>query len=134
MRILLLLSAFNGLSQRVSRELIKQGHTVSVEYASSDTTLHAANRFQPDLIVCPYLKERIDASVWQRYRSLIVHPGILGDRGPSALDWAITRKLPEWGVTLLEAAEEMDAGDIWGTSMFPMREASKASIYRALGR
>jgi putative two-component system hydrogenase maturation factor HypX/HoxX len=36
----------------------------------------------------------------------------------------------EWGVTVLQAAEEMDAGDIWATETFQMRQASKACIYR----
>jgi putative two-component system hydrogenase maturation factor HypX/HoxX len=36
----------------------------------------------------------------------------------------------EWGATALQAVEEMDAGDIWATHNFPMRQASKASLYR----
>ena len=36
----------------------------------------------------------------------------------------------EWGSTALQAVEEMDAGDIWATHNFPMRQASKASLYR----
>ena len=36
----------------------------------------------------------------------------------------------EWGVTALQAAEEMDGGDIWATATFPIRLASKASLYR----
>ncbi len=36
----------------------------------------------------------------------------------------------EWGVTALQAVEDMDAGDIWSSSTFKMRSASKASIYR----
>ena len=36
----------------------------------------------------------------------------------------------EWGRTALQAVEEMDAGDIWTTYNFPMRRASKASLYR----
>ena len=36
----------------------------------------------------------------------------------------------EWGATALQAVEEMDAGDIWATNNFPMRRASKASLYR----
>ncbi len=36
----------------------------------------------------------------------------------------------EWGATALQAVEEMDAGDIWATHNFPVRQASKASLYR----
>ena len=67
-------------------------------------------------------------SIWKSHTCLIVHPGIEGDRGPSSLDWAIKGGATEWGVTLLHAAEEMDAGRIWGTATFPMREASKGSL------
>ncbi len=61
---------------------------------------------------------------------LVVHPGIVGDRGPSALDWAISESEHEWGVTVLQATGEMDAGPVWAAETFPMREATKASLYR----
>ena len=61
---------------------------------------------------------------------LIVHPGIVGDRGPSALDWAILRGAGQWGVTVLQAEAEMDAGPVWASESFPMRAASKGSLYR----
>jgi len=59
-----------------------------------------------------------------------VHPGVEGDRGPSALDWAIQEREREWGVTVLQAVEAFDAGPVWESVAFPMREASKASLYR----
>ena len=58
------------------------------------------------------------------------HPGPHGDRGPSSLDWAIELGFDEWGVTVLEAVEEADAGDIWETRKFKMRPVGKSSIYR----
>lgn len=107
------------------------GHTVSVELATgSHAMIEAAEMFRPDLILCPFLKERIPEAVWKHHVCLVVHPGIEGDRGPSSLDWAVSTNASEWGVTLLQATGEMDAGDIWGTRNFPMREASKASLYR----
>lgn len=131
MKILLFGSAFNGLCQRIHRELTVMGHSVSFELAlSQETMIEAAALFKPDIIVCPYLKERVPDRIWQKHICLVVHPGIEGDRGPSALDWAITTNVPEWGATLLQAAKEMDAGDIWGTRNFPMRPARKASLYR----
>lgn len=131
MRILLITSAFNSLSQRTHRELISQGHTVSVELALNDRVMEdAVELFKPDLIICPFLKKKIPDHIWQQYICLIIHPGIEGDRGPSSLDWAISSNLSEWGTTVLQASEEMDAGDIWATGNFPMREASKASIFR----
>jgi putative two-component system hydrogenase maturation factor HypX/HoxX len=33
-------------------------------------------------------------------------------------------------VTLLQAADEMDAGDIWGSQNFPLRRVGKTSIYK----
>lgn len=131
MKILLLASAYNGMCQRVHRELVIDGHDVEIELSCrKEDMLRSVFRFRPELIVCPYLKYRIPDEIWRQFTCLIVHPGIEGDRGPSSLDWAITDESPAWGVTLLQANEEMDAGDIWGTSEFPMRNVGKASIYR----
>jgi len=131
MRILLLSSAYNGLSQRAHVELEALGHEVSVSLAlNADYIRRNVLYFQPDLIICPFLKEKIPQDIWRQTTCLIVHPGIVGDRGPSSLDWAIMNSEQEWGVTVLQAAEEMDAGDIWATETFQMRQASKASIYR----
>ena len=49
------------------------------------------------MIICPFLKERVPAEVWQRYRTIIIHPGPPGDRGPSSLDWAISAARAELG-------------------------------------
>ncbi|WP_221896153.1 hypothetical protein [Bathymodiolus japonicus methanotrophic gill symbiont] len=46
-----------------------------------------------------------------------------------SLDWAIQNGVAEWGVTLLAAQEEMDMGDIWATKTFPMRNATKSSLF-----
>ena len=131
MRILLISSSYNGLCQRAHVELEHLGHDISVSLAlSADDVRKAVALFQPDVIICPFLKEKIPEDVWSRHLCIILHPGIKGDRGPSSLDWAILNGEEEWGVTALQAAEEMDAGDIWATATFKMRQASKASIYR----
>ena len=131
MKILLIATSFNGLCQRIHRELTLKGHEISVELSVSDQAMiEAASLFNPDLIVCPFLKERIPDCVWEKYICLIVHPGIRGDKGPSSLDWAITDNCPEWGVTLLQADSCMDSGDIWGSQLFRMRPGTKASLYR----
>ena len=85
---------------------------------------------KPDLIICPFLKTAIPEEIWKRYVCIIVHPGIKGDRGPSSIDWAIMGQVREWGVTLLQAEQEMDAGDIWSTNNYSMREVSKSMLYR----
>ncbi len=90
----------------------------------------AVARHQPELIVCPMLKRLIPESIWSTRRCLVVHPGPRGDRGPSSLDWAIELGAREWGVTVLEANGDFDAGDVWASRTFPMRETGKGSIYR----
>ncbi|MFX0565453.1 enoyl-CoA hydratase-related protein [Kosakonia cowanii] len=133
MHIFLLCSAFNGLSQRFFVELTDAGHQVTVEVFTGDDALEqrlAAN--PPDIIVAPFLKRAIPDCIWQRFRCFILHPGIVGDRGPSSLDWAILEGWHEWGVTLLEANAVMDAGDIWATRTFPLPPLAKSRIYRHL--
>jgi putative two-component system hydrogenase maturation factor HypX/HoxX len=131
MRILLLAHSFNSLTQRLHIELCAAGHEVSVELDVNDrVTEEAVALWRPDLVVAPFLKRRIPDAVWRRLRCIVIHPGIRGDRGPSALDWAIINGETEWGVTALEANGEMDAGDVWAEVCFPMRAASKGSLYR----
>jgi putative two-component system hydrogenase maturation factor HypX/HoxX len=131
MRILLLTHAFNSLTQRLFVELQKRDYEVSVEFDINDAvTQQAIDLYQPDLIIAPFLKRVIPKNIWSNYLCLIVHPGIKGDRGASALDWAILNNEQIWGVTVLQANEEMDAGDIWASYEFPMREATKSSLYR----
>jgi len=131
MRILFLCTKHNSLSQRLQVELEAQGHEIEVaEVASPESMEAAAEATKPQLIVAPMLKRAIPASVWSRITSLIVHPGIPGDRGPSAIDWAILEGLERWGVTVLEAREELDGGPIWAWRDFPLRAATKSAVYR----
>jgi putative two-component system protein, hydrogenase maturation factor HypX/HoxX len=131
MKILLVATAYNSLTQRVQAELDELGHETSVELALSDSAIYeAAALFQPDLILAPILKTAIPEKVWSKYRCIIIHPGPEGDRGPSSLDWAISLHAKTWGVTLLQATGEMDAGPVWASVNFPMRTATKSSIYR----
>jgi len=130
LRILLLVHAFNSLSQRLHVELARDGHELSVELDIHDrVTCEAVDLFRPDVILAPFLKRAIPSSVWQGHLCLIVHPGPPGDRGPSALDWAILRGLDTWGVTVLQAVAEFDAGPVWASASFPMRAARKSSLY-----
>lgn len=131
MRILFLTHTFNSLTQRLHVELTRRGHQVSIEYDIADSVAEeAVALFQPELIVAPFLRRAIPESIWSQHLCLVVHPGIVGDRGPSALDWAIQEGETEWGVTVLQANAEMDAGDIWATETFPLRPAKKSSLYR----
>lgn len=131
MRILLLCHSFNSLTQRLFVELAERGHEVSVEFDINDeVTCEAVALFDPDVVLAPFLKRAIPERVWRSRRCLVVHPGVIGDRGPSALDWAVLEGEAEWAVTVLEAEAEMDAGPVWASATFPMRAATKSSLYR----
>ncbi|MFJ3927341.1 enoyl-CoA hydratase-related protein [Streptomyces sp. NPDC090022] len=131
MHILLVAGAFNSLTQRVHAELRDRGHTVAVELALPGGSLpEAVDRHAPQLIVAPMLKTAIPREVWSAHTCLIVHPGPVGDRGPSSLDWAIHEGADRWGVTVLQADEEMDAGDVWATVPCPLPPVSKSDLYR----
>jgi putative two-component system hydrogenase maturation factor HypX/HoxX len=131
MRILLLATSFNALTQRIYVELAERGHELSVELDVNDASAAEAVRlFRPELVIAPFLRRAIPEAVWRNVRCLIVHPGPVGDRGPAALDWAILEGHATWGTTLIEANATFDAGDIWATRNFDLRPAAKSSLYR----
>jgi hypothetical protein len=99
--------------------LTELGHEVSVATVGSGAEMErAVDVHRPDLVACPFLKTFIPESIWSRHRCLIVHPGRVGDRGPSSLDWAIELGAEAWGVTVLEANGELD-GDPCGPHDLP---------------
>ncbi|MEH0639248.1 hydrogenase maturation protein [Streptomyces bottropensis] len=131
MHILLLASAFNSLTQRTHAELRDRGHTVTVELALPDSPLaDVVRRHAPRLVIAPMLRTAIPEEVWSAHTCLIVHPGPVGDRGPSSLDWAIHDGVGEWGVTVLQADGEMDAGDVWASVACRVPQVSKSELYR----
>lgn len=134
LHILLISESANSMTQRVLTELQGLGHRVDVKTALRTTEMAAVvEKENPQLIICPFLKTVVPPEISEnKERSCwIVHPGILGDRGPSSLDWAVESSNKEWGVTILEASEVMDHGDIWATINFPVPENStKSSLYR----
>ena len=101
MKILLISTAFSGLTQRFFTELSDAGYMVSVELHHGDCQqlIDGVDLFKPDLIFCPYLTRKLPDAIYRKYTCLIVHPGIEGDRGASSLDWAIQNGMKEWGVT-----------------------------------
>ncbi len=132
MKLLLLAHAFNGLTQRLHVALREAGHEVSVELDISDAvTEEAVALAEPDVVIAPFLKRRIPESVWSVRPCLVVHPGPPGDRGPAALDWAVLDGATEWGVTVLQATGDYDAGPVWAWRALQLRpDATKASSYR----
>ena len=133
MKILFLTSAHNSLSQRLQVELTARGHDIHVCVAATgEAMIDAVSGEAPDLIIAPMLKIAIPEEVWSRYVCLIVHPGIKGDRGPSSLDWAIANHEKTWGVTIVQAAAEFDAGPIWASHEFVLERdpPTKSGLYR----
>ncbi|MEU1285849.1 enoyl-CoA hydratase-related protein [Kitasatospora sp. NPDC005856] len=131
MRILLLASAFNSLSQRLHAELRDRSHAVNVQLASDDDELlGTVRRLKPDLVLAPMLRTAIPQALWSQLTCLIVHPGPPGDRGASSLDRAIREGRTEWGVTVLQAEAEMDAGPVWAWAPCPLPAYGKSDLYR----
>lgn len=131
MKVLFIATSHNSMSQRAYVELTDMGHEVNIHLASTqEEMIKAVEITKAELIISPFLKTAIPEEIWKNHKCIIVHPGIKGDRGPSSIDWAILNNNEEWGVTLLQADLEMDAGDIWSTNNYPMREVSKSVIYR----
>ena len=76
MRILLVASGYNSMTQRVHAELADRGHEVSVELALGDEVLRdGIRRFDPDLVLAPMLTTAIPADIWSARPCFIVHPG-----------------------------------------------------------
>ncbi|QRW10703.1 enoyl-CoA hydratase/isomerase family protein [Ceratobasidium sp. AG-Ba] len=145
MRILFFVTAHNSLSQRVYTALSdsSHGHELSVEYATSpEAMIEATELTKPDIILCPFLTRKVPKQVYEKYLTLIVHPGAPGDAGPSALDWVLmgdvgsstnasdtlsalgptlpTKPRSHWAVTVLQAEEEFDQGPIWAWEQFTL--------------
>ena len=142
MRILLIASAFNSLSQRIHAELAEEGHELAVVLAACGESELREAVFGPgyrtgpatpryDLCIAPMLTSAIPQDIWETVPCFIVHPGPPGDRGPSSLDWALHRGMDVWGVTVLQAVAEMDAGPVWAHASFRVTPGvAKSDLYR----
>ena len=132
MKILLIISSFNSLSQSVYCKLQELEHKVFIKFAiSKELMIEAVEEINPDIVFCPFLKQFIPSEIFENYPTFVLHPGIIGDRGHNSLDNAINDEVKQWGVVILKANEVLDGGDIYAQSNFIMREESnKASIYR----
>lgn len=156
MKILFICTAHNSLSQRLSLALSSY-HNVTIELAiSEEAMISAAALARPELIICPFLTTFVPKQIYETYLTLIIHPGPPGDAGPSSLDWVLMgddgsiddpeqclshlKTAPceagrtHWGVTVLQADEEFDAGPVWAWDQFPIDidqpGLTKSAIYR----
>jgi len=131
MKILLLCTAFNSQTQAVYTTLKERGNDVVVSFSISEVQmLEEIEAFNPELILCPFLKAYLPASIYEKYPTYIFHPGPRGDRGPNALEYALKSHTREWGLVVLRANSEYDGGDIYAEVGFKVRDTYKASLYR----
>ncbi len=131
MKTTLLITTFNSLSQLAYTKLKDLGYKVDVVYAiSKEQMIQEVEEFKPDFIFCPFLKKFVPEEIFCSYPTFILHPGIIGDKGAYALDNAIREDRKNWGVAILKANNDFDAGDIYASVEFSMRDSYKASIYR----
>jgi enoyl-CoA hydratase/carnithine racemase len=154
MKILLLCTAHSSLSQRLYLTLTLN-HEVTIEYAlSTDSMVEAVTLAHPHLIICPFLTSFVPAKIYTKCMTLVVHPGAPGDGGPSALDFLIIEEdgtdediervmgkdlwsahgRSHWGVTVLQANAEYDAGPVWAWEQYSINiddhNLIKSGFYR----
>jgi len=131
LKITLLVSAFNGLTQGVYVALRDRGFLVNVTYAINPTQMQEEiEAFNPQIILCPFLKSYLPKEIYENYPTFIFHPAPIGDRGAYSLDYAVFNEEKFWGGVWLRANALYDGGDIYASGHFEMRESYKASIYR----
>jgi len=131
MKISLLISAFNSLSQSIYTNLRDRGYRVDVTFAiNKSQMLKEISDFEPQIVLSPFLKAYIPKEIYESYPTFVFHPAPRGDRGAYSLDYAVFNREKEWGGVWLRANELFDGGDIYASQDFAMRESYKASIYR----
>ncbi|NOZ91335.1 MAG: hydrogenase [Epsilonproteobacteria bacterium] len=131
MKISLLVTLFNSLTQSVYTILKDRGYSVDITYAIDKTQMiDEITIFSPQIILCPFLKSYIPKEIYKNYPTFVFHPAPRGDRGAYSLDYAIFNRVSKWGGVWLRANELYDGGDIYASNDFNMRDSYKASIYR----
>ncbi|MCK4441810.1 MAG: hydrogenase, partial [Sulfurovaceae bacterium] len=80
MKILLLVTTFNSLTQAVYTRLKDKGYRVSVTFSiTHKQMLEEIEEFNPQLILCPFLKSYIPPNIYENYPTYIFHPAPIGD-------------------------------------------------------
>ncbi len=131
MKITLLITIFNSISQLTYTYLREKGYSIDVVYAINDAQMiEELEAFAPEIILCPFLNKFVPSDIYNNYPTFILHPGIKGDKGAYSLDNVIRKEKNEWGVVYLRANDEFDGGSIYSEKYFVMRDTYKASLYR----
>jgi len=130
MKITLLVTSFNSLSQAIYVWLKDRNYKIDVVYINSITRDSEIEEFKPNIILCPFLKHYIPSSIYQKYPTFVFHPGVRGDRGAYSIEWALINEEKRWGGVWLKAVKELDAGDIYAFGEFELEQKSKAYVYR----
>jgi putative two-component system hydrogenase maturation factor HypX/HoxX len=133
--VLLLSNAFGGATMAAYCWLRDRGIRTAFQPATSAAAMLDADLwYAPDLIVAPTLTTRVPPELFGKV--VINHPGRIGDRGASSIDWGRWRRERFGGTTLLLAADGWDTGDIVHTTTFPYPTgpATKSWIYSYLNR
>ncbi len=136
--ILFLVSAHNTMSQKAYCLLSSSyQHRVMVELYSTDKLTERVRALKPHLIICPFLTRPIPSEIYNEFITLIVHPGPVGDRGPHSVDRWVLERPKEWGITILQAVERLDAGPVWAeekidTDLHLSLRATKSDAYNLL--
>ena len=131
MKITLLVSTFNSLTQKVFCYLKDVGHDVKVVYAINAAQMIAeVDASTPDIVFSPFLKKYIPKEIFSRYPTFVLHPGPRGDRGAYSLEHVVFEQKSIWGMVILRVDEKLDGGEIFVEREFKVKSRYKASIYR----
>ena len=118
------------MTQMLAAKLHYNKHQISVVFATSAQMMQEIEQFSPKVIIAPFLTKFVPSAIYDTYPTYIMHPGIVGDKGPHSLEHTITSKLTEWGSIFLRATNELDGGSIYARGFFNLRPTCKASLYR----
>ncbi|SJM95150.1 enoyl-CoA hydratase-related protein [Crenothrix polyspora] len=131
MKILILSSTYDSLTQRLHVELTARTHAVIFDIASNDLqTVDIVNLHQPELVICPSVETNLCQSIWQHYRCITLKITTASDTGSSCLDWAIQDQEASCYVTALQITSETNASSLWASTTVNIRPTSKSSLYQ----
>ncbi|WP_457748144.1 enoyl-CoA hydratase-related protein [Sulfurimonas sp.] len=131
MKVTLLITSFNGLSQLIYTYLKEQKNKVDIVFINSFTRDKEIVDFEPDIILSPYLVHKVPSSIYEKYPTFIFHPGVVGDRGAYSLENVVAYANKSWGVVILKANDVWDGGEIYAHTECAVRQSTKASLYRS---